>query len=74
MIARIARAFARCRVSPIVSEMAKDPTLAGYDPTQADVLVVPANGRRPAPGGGEAIEEGYVPGLLPEEDDFHLGN
>jgi hypothetical protein len=58
----------------IVSEMAKDPTLAGYDPTQADVLVVPANGQRPAPGGGEAIEEGYVPGLLPEEDDFHLGN
>jgi hypothetical protein len=35
---------------------------------------VPANGEGPTQGPGEAIDEGYMPGLLGEADDFHLGN
>jgi hypothetical protein len=58
----------------IVREMAKDPTLAAFPPELADVLVVPANGVRPSPGPGEAITDGYVPGLAEEADDHHLGN
>ena len=58
----------------IVRELANDPTLMAYPPEMADVLVVPANGQGPTQGPGEAIEEGYVPGLLAEGDDFHLGN
>jgi len=58
----------------IVRELAKDPTLAAYDPTLADILVVPANGVRPSPGQGEAISEGYVPGLIEDADDHHTGN
>jgi hypothetical protein len=41
----------------IVTEMAKDAKLLGYDPTQADVLVVPANGVSPSPGPGEGEDE-----------------
>jgi hypothetical protein len=58
----------------IVRELAKDPTLSAYDPALADILVVPANGVRPSPGPGEAITEGYVPGLVEEADDYHTGN
>jgi hypothetical protein len=58
----------------IVREVAKDATLAAYDPALADILVIPANGVRPSPGQGEAITEGYVPGLLEEADDHHSGN
>ena len=57
----------------IVRELAKDPTLAAFPPEQADILVVPANGQGPSQGPGEAIEEGYVPGVPAEADDFHLG-
>jgi hypothetical protein len=59
----------------IVRELAKDPTLAAFDPAMADVLVVPANGVRPSPGNeGEEVENGMVPGLLEEADDGHLHN
>lgn len=40
----------------IVEELAKDPTLGGFSPDLADVLVVPANGQ-PRPGQGEAEDE-----------------
>lgn len=36
----------------IVQELARDPLLAAFDPNQADVLVVPANGVGPSPGPG----------------------
>lgn len=58
----------------IVQELAKDPTLAAFDPELADILVVPANGVRPSPGQGETIDEGYVPGLVDDTEDFHWGN
>jgi hypothetical protein len=59
----------------IVRELAKDKTLAGFDPNDADVLVVPANGVRPGEGAeGEAVTDGYVPGLAEEADDSHLHN
>jgi hypothetical protein len=58
----------------IVREMAKDATLAAFDPALADILVVPANGVRPDPGQGETITDGYVPGLVEEADDHHHGN
>jgi hypothetical protein len=48
----------------IVEQLAKDPTLGGFSPDMADVLVVPANGQPPATGSGEA-DEG---------DPDHLGN
>jgi len=57
-----------------VRELAKDPTLAAFAPELADVLVVPANGVGPSPGPGEAITDGYVPSLIEEADDQHLGN
>lgn len=40
----------------IVEELAKDPTLGGFSPDLADVLVVPANGQ-PRPGHGEAEDD-----------------
>ena len=47
----------------ILDELAKDPTLGGFSPDLADVLVVPANGVPPSTGnGGEA-----------EDDPDHLG-
>jgi len=52
----------------------EDPTLAAFRPEDADLLGVPTNGQAPSQGPGEAIEEGYVPGLRAEADDFHLGN
>jgi predicted deacylase len=58
----------------IVTELAKDPSLSAFDPALADVLVVPANGVSPSPGPGEAITDGYVPGLVDDADDLHLGN
>jgi hypothetical protein len=58
----------------IVRELAKDPTLAGYDPNMADILVLPANGVPPSPGQGETITDGHVPGLVEEGDDHHAGN
>jgi hypothetical protein len=58
----------------IVREMAKDATLSAFDPALADILVVPANGVPPNPGQGETITDGYVPGLVEEHDDLHLGN
>lgn len=59
----------------IVRELAKDPTLAGFDPDLADILVIPANGVRPSPGSeGEAILDGQVSGTAEEADDHHLGN
>lgn len=48
----------------IVEQLARDPSLAAYDPALADILVVPANGVPPSRGPGEA-----------EDDDAdHLGN
>lgn len=47
----------------IVEELAKDPTLAGFDPDMADILVVPANGVPPSQGPGET-----------DDDADHLGN
>jgi predicted deacylase len=41
----------------IVTELAKDPALSAHDPALADVLVTPANGVRPNPGGGEEADE-----------------
>lgn len=59
----------------IVRELAKDPSLAAYDPDLAEVLVKPANGVRPSPGPGEAITEGTVPlGETEDGDDHHAGN
>jgi hypothetical protein len=58
----------------IVRELAKDPSLAGFDPDLADILVLPANGVRPNPGQGEAIVDGMVDGLEEEADDHHAGN
>ena len=46
----------------IVEELAKDPTLGGFSPDMADVLVVPANGVPPGQGQGET-----------EDDPDHLG-
>jgi hypothetical protein len=47
----------------IVEELAKDPTLAAFDPNMADILVIPANEEPPSPGPrGE------------DEGDGHLGN
>jgi len=48
----------------IVEELAKDPTLGGFSPELADVLVVPANGQPPSTGQGEAAED----------DPDHLGS
>ncbi|HSV59350.1 MAG TPA: M14 family zinc carboxypeptidase [Variovorax sp.] len=48
----------------IVEELAKDPTLGGFSPDLADVLVVPANGQPPSTGQGEATED----------DPDHLGS
>jgi hypothetical protein len=48
----------------IVEELAKDPTLGGFSPELADVLVVPANGQPPSTGQGEATED----------DPDHLGS
>ena len=47
----------------ILDELAKDPTLGGFSPDLADVLVVPANGV--PPGGGQ--------GETGEDDPDHLG-
>jgi hypothetical protein len=47
----------------IVEELAKDPSLAGFDPNLADILVVPANGQPPSQGPDEA-----------DEDADHLGS
>ena len=58
---------APCRaIAPTLEELAKDPTLGAFDPNQADVLVVPANGVPPATGnaGGETEED----------DPDHLGS
>ena len=41
----------------IVEQLARDPYLLAYDPTQADVLVVPANGVGPSPGPGSEGED-----------------
>lgn len=41
----------------ILDELAKDPTLGGFSPDLADVLVVPANGVRPGSGQGETEED-----------------
>ncbi|MGO4392277.1 M14 family zinc carboxypeptidase [Variovorax sp. M-6] len=51
--------------SAILEELAKDPTLGSFDPNQADVLVVPANGVPPSTGNG---------GEAQEDDPDHLGN
>ena len=51
--------------SAILQELAKDPTLGSFDPNQADVLVVPANGVPPSTGNGGEAEE---------DDPDHLGN
>jgi len=48
----------------IVEQLAKDPTLGGFSPDLADVLVVPANGQPPNTGPGEADGD----------DTDHLGN
>jgi hypothetical protein len=48
----------------IVEQLAKDPTLGGFSPDMADVLVVLANGQPPTTGPGEADED----------DPDHLGN
>ena len=48
----------------IVEQLAKDPTLGGFSPDMADVLVVPANGQPPNTGQGEADGD----------DTDHLGN
>ena len=48
----------------IVEQLAKDPTLGGFSPDMADVLVVPANGVPPSTGPGEADGD----------DTDHLGN
>lgn len=48
----------------IVEELAKDPTLGGFSPDLADVLVVPANGQPPSTGQGETAED----------DPDHLGS
>jgi hypothetical protein len=59
----------------IVRELARDKTLAGFDPNDADILVVPANGVRPGEGAeGEAVVDGYVSGLAEDADDGHLHN
>jgi len=47
----------------IVEQLARDPSLAAYDPALADILVVPANGEPHSPGPGET-----------EDDPLHLGN
>jgi hypothetical protein len=47
----------------IVEQLARDPALAAYDPSLADVLVVPANGEPPSRG----------PGETEEDDPDHLG-
>lgn len=57
----------------IVRELARDPTLAAFDPALAEQLVLPANGVRPAPGPGEAIEAGLV-AHGETDDDHHDGN
>ncbi|MGR4868509.1 M14 family zinc carboxypeptidase [Variovorax sp. LARHSF232] len=41
----------------ILDELAKDPTLGGFSPDLADVLVVPANGVPPSGGQGETEED-----------------
>jgi hypothetical protein len=58
----------------IVRELARDPMLLAFDPALAEQLVVPANGVRPSPGPGEAIEEGLVELGETDDDHSHDGN
>lgn len=46
----------------IVEQLARDPRLLGYDPNQADVLVVPANGIGPNPGPGSEGDDEHEHG------------
>jgi hypothetical protein len=63
------------RPEAIVEELAKDATLAAFDPNMADILVVPANELPPSPGNeGEVIVEGLVADPAAGADDQHLGN
>lgn len=47
----------------IVEQLARDPSLSSFDPAQADVLVVPANG----------VRRTHGPGETDEDDPDHLG-
>lgn len=58
----------------IVRELARDPMLLGFDPVLAEQLVKPANGVRPSPGPGEAIEDGLVELGESDDDHHHDGN
>ena len=60
----------------VLHELARDPGLTGFDPNQAEVLVLPANGQpRPGQGESEPITDGTVPeGEVDGHDDHHLGN
>jgi len=55
-------------------ELARDPQLLGFDPALAEQLVKPANGVRPSPGPGEAIEDGLVEFGESDDDHHHDGN
>lgn len=59
----------------VLHELGRDARLSGFDPSQAEVLVLPANGQGPRPGQGESepIVDGTVAHDEPE-DDQHLGN
>lgn len=60
----------------VLSELARDPGLLGFDPAMAEQLVLPANGLpRPGQGESEPITLGTVPlGESDAGDDHHLGN
>lgn len=58
----------------IVRELTRDPLLLAFDPAMAEVLVVPANGVRPSPGPGEAIENGIVEFGESDDDHHHDGS
>lgn len=61
----------------VLSEMARDAGLNGFDPNQAELLVLPANGLPPNPGQGESepITDGTVPqGESDDDGHHHHGN
>lgn len=61
----------------VLHELARDASLSGFDPNQAEVLVLPANGRGPTPGQGESepIADGSVlNGDADDAEGHHFGN
>ena len=58
----------------IVRELARDPALLAFDPALAEELVKPADGVRPSPGPGEAIQDGVVEFGESDDDHHHDGN